>query len=330
MQIAVAICTWNRCALLRQTLESLTALRIPSGVDWEVLVVNNNCTDATDDVVASFTSRLPIRRAFEATPGVSHARNRALAETQADYILFTDDDVVVDRGWLAAFVDAARRAPHAAAFFGPVEPSFPIPADPRLVDAFPELKRGFCGIKLDLQEGPLPDDLISAVYGVNMAFRKAAVDDLCFDTGLGPNPLEPGRAGEDGAFLARIRRGGGTVVWCPRMMLKHYVDPTRMTLDYLLRFSSDRGRTLIRREGPSDSVTLFGVPRWIWRHLAQERIKYALLALTPYRTASLRALRECWRLKGMIAECRALQKEEAAARAEVEQRATQVARASRP
>ena len=42
MQISIAICTWNRCQLLRQALEQMTQLAIPRGVNWELLVVNNN------------------------------------------------------------------------------------------------------------------------------------------------------------------------------------------------------------------------------------------------------------------------------------------------
>src|SRR5215467_3645713 len=51
MDVTVAICTWNRAELLRQTLEQFTNITSPSGQTWELLVANNNCTDATDDVL---------------------------------------------------------------------------------------------------------------------------------------------------------------------------------------------------------------------------------------------------------------------------------------
>ena len=50
MDVTVAICTWNRSALLRETLDQFTRLRIPPGVSWELLIINNNSTDATDEV----------------------------------------------------------------------------------------------------------------------------------------------------------------------------------------------------------------------------------------------------------------------------------------
>ena len=51
VSITTAICTWNRSKSLRATLTSLQQLIIPPGIDWEVLIVNNNCTDDTDDVI---------------------------------------------------------------------------------------------------------------------------------------------------------------------------------------------------------------------------------------------------------------------------------------
>ena len=85
---------------MRQTLESFTGLAVPAATDWEILVVNNNCTDQTDQVIQAYQDRLPVRRAFEPRPGLSHARNRAIAEATGDYILWTDDDVTVSPNWL--------------------------------------------------------------------------------------------------------------------------------------------------------------------------------------------------------------------------------------
>ena len=69
--VSVAICTWNRCESLRRTLEGMLRLQVPVGVTWDLIVVNNNGTDATDEVVTSFTDRLPVRLLHEATPGLS-------------------------------------------------------------------------------------------------------------------------------------------------------------------------------------------------------------------------------------------------------------------
>ena len=102
MKVTVGICTWNRAKLLDLSLGRMISMRVPDGVTWELLVVNNNSTDDTEKVLASYEDRLPLRTFFEAAPGKSNALNRAVGEAQGDLIIWTDDDVLVDSGWLAA------------------------------------------------------------------------------------------------------------------------------------------------------------------------------------------------------------------------------------
>src|SRR5262249_41851111 len=118
MDVTIAICIWNGAELLRQTLEEFTKIASPSGHTWELLDVNNNSTDATDEVVDSFRDRLPIRRLFEPRPGKSHAANSVLQNAQGRWILWTDDDVLVDRDWMVEFLNTAKRFPDAAVVGG--------------------------------------------------------------------------------------------------------------------------------------------------------------------------------------------------------------------
>src|SRR4051812_1329005 len=101
MLVTVAICTWNRAALLDRTLARLRDLRIPPGLSWELLVVDNNCTDETSAVLARHAKHLPLRALHEPKQGHSHARNRAVAEARGDLLLWTDDDVLAHADWLA-------------------------------------------------------------------------------------------------------------------------------------------------------------------------------------------------------------------------------------
>ena len=78
MRFSVVIATYNRAADLRQTLESLAGLR-PAG-DWEVIVVDNNCTDGTRAIVEHAASSFPapLRYVFEREQGRSPALNAGM------------------------------------------------------------------------------------------------------------------------------------------------------------------------------------------------------------------------------------------------------------
>src|SRR5262249_35853856 len=132
MKVSVAICTWNRASLLDRTLAAMRRLHIPADVQWELLIVNNNCTDDTDDVVSRHLRNLPIRLVHEQRQGVSNARNQAGAAAEGDLILWTDDDVLVDPDWFLQYLLAASKYPEATYFGGTIEPWF-ASAPPRWV-----------------------------------------------------------------------------------------------------------------------------------------------------------------------------------------------------
>jgi glycosyltransferase involved in cell wall biosynthesis len=96
MKLSIAICT-----LLERTLDSIVRATQPTA-GWELIVVNNNCTDGTEAMLERFAARLPLKRVFEAAPGLSNARNAAIKVASGDYLIWTDDDVLVGTDWLVA------------------------------------------------------------------------------------------------------------------------------------------------------------------------------------------------------------------------------------
>ncbi len=171
LDLTVAICTWNRAALLRQTLQSMQKLIIPEGVAWEVLVVNNNCTDNTSDVIQEFARQLPIRECLEPTPGKSHALNTGTQAARGRMIIWTDDDVLVRPDWLAAYWDAINRYPQAEFFGGPVEPWFETDPPQWLEKAWPVVRHAYASINHSDHDMPITEK--SVPFGVNWAIRKA-------------------------------------------------------------------------------------------------------------------------------------------------------------
>jgi glycosyltransferase involved in cell wall biosynthesis len=203
MDVTVAICTWNRAPVLAGTLEVLSHLHIPGGLEWECIVVNNNCTDATDDVIAANAQRIPIRRVFEPVAGLARARNCAVREARGDLVLFLDDDIRVDTDWMAAYLDAAARWPRASYFGGVIEPLYPSPP-PVFVSANLEALAGLLALHdFGPREHQFGED--EAPYGGNMAFRHAALAQHSFNERLGHHHGDR-VMGEEYAFFDLLRQ----------------------------------------------------------------------------------------------------------------------------
>jgi glycosyltransferase involved in cell wall biosynthesis len=274
MRVTVAICTWNRAELLDQTLQQMQRLRIPDRVDWELLVVNNNCTDKTDEVIGCHAGTLPLQRLLERKQGHSHARNCAVAAATGELLLWTDDDVLVDSEWLAAYVDAAQRQPEVTLFGGPIEPWFER-TPPRWVmenlgalDG-PFVIRGASALEkaIGVQNPP---------FGANMAYRTSVLRQFPFDTKLGRR----GKAmlgGDDTDMVQRVLAAGYKASWVPGAVVQHFVIADRMTPRYLYRFFHGMRQTISLQTGEMAGAEF---PRWLvrrWLGAMSRRIASGLL-----------------------------------------------------
>jgi glucosyl-dolichyl phosphate glucuronosyltransferase len=110
LKLSIVICTWNRARALSATLATLADAAAPD-CEWEVVVVSNDCSAPTAAAARSWLGRMPLRLVEEPKAGLSHARNRGVAEAAGDYIIWADDDVLFDRGWLRAYERAFREKP---------------------------------------------------------------------------------------------------------------------------------------------------------------------------------------------------------------------------
>ncbi|HEV7596315.1 MAG TPA: glycosyltransferase [Gemmatimonadaceae bacterium] len=280
-QVSVVICTWNRARLLRKTLEQMTMLDISPETQWELIVVNNNCTDETDSVLKEFQKRLPLVRLFEPTPGKSHAGNLAVKAAAGDYIVWTDDDVLVDRGWLAAYLDAFTEWPDASVFAGAIDPWFEEAPPPwlekvfaRVANAYAALDHGSTGFAMTYDTYP---------YGANMALKRSAHLQEPYDTRLGPRP-NSGIRGEEMKIARALLSAGHTGRWVPEARVRHFIPPERHTLAYLREYYLGSGEVLgMMGRKDSGEQRAFGRPLWLWKEAMLSEVSYRLgrLANSP-------------------------------------------------
>ena len=102
MLTAVIVTTYNRPDALAAVLEGYLA---QVGVSIELIVADDGSTADTRAVVERYAARagFPLRHVWQEDKGfrAAAARNRALAATTADYIIFTDGDCIPRRDFVA-------------------------------------------------------------------------------------------------------------------------------------------------------------------------------------------------------------------------------------
>lgn len=274
MYLSVGICTWNRSQLLDQALSSFRELVVPSSLHWELLVVNNNSTDQTDEVIAGHEKHLPIRRLFEPNAGKSHALNLAVREAGGDYILWTDDDVLVDAMWLKGYADAFTRWPDSAIFGGPIRPWFPNTPPDWLQRVMPVVGNAYA--VRDFKDFPLEVSGDRLPYGANLALRMKEQKRYAYDTDLGPRPGSALR-GEEVALLLRMLEDGATGRWVPEAVVQHHIPVNRQSLRYLESYYRGAGEgNALRRQGPA----LSGGILHLGLRAVREELKYRIRRVT--------------------------------------------------
>jgi glycosyltransferase involved in cell wall biosynthesis len=110
MRIALITTTYNRPDALAAVLEGCLKQTDP---DFEVIVADDGSTRDTSDLVAAYKARAPftLKHVWQEDAGFRAAaiRNRALASTDADYIVFIDGDCVPPPDFLANHRGLAER-----------------------------------------------------------------------------------------------------------------------------------------------------------------------------------------------------------------------------
>jgi glycosyltransferase involved in cell wall biosynthesis len=281
--VSVLICTYNRATLLKETLDALQRATVPDRCSVEIVVVDNNSSDETAQVVdrAASAGPLPVRYLLERQQGKSFALNAGLCLTRGDIIALTDDDVLPSQEWLVRIV-ANFRAEDIVFVFGKVLPRWEVPPPAEMLTL---RARDIWGPLALIDYGNGPDRYDAASFGrkrlpvgANLAIRRDAVEQVGgwrTDLGRVDNTLI---AGEDHElcvrrFRARLYAG----VYDPTVEVRHLVPASRLTRRYFRSWFYWHGRTMARM---ADAVYLDvdlarvpsvgGVPRFVYREFLQQ------------------------------------------------------------
>ena len=246
-------------------MQSLAGLDCPDDVEYEILVVDNNSDDETAAVIRQSEALLGsrLRSVFESKQGLSHARNRAIAEARGEVICFMDDDALVDSRWLIEHVRAYRDNPQAVAVGGRVLLQWP---DGRSRPAWlsTDLDGYLSGVDLGVEGHVMRYPRYP--FGCNMSVRREIAEQMKgFSVKLGRKKFNL-VSNEEKHFFYKIHEMGGEVVYMPTALVHHMVPARRLSRKFFLRRGYAQGisNVLFQTETNPDNSVL----AWYVRQIA--------------------------------------------------------------
>jgi glucosyl-dolichyl phosphate glucuronosyltransferase len=267
--LSVVICTYNRNSLLPEALQSALSQQA-CAPSYEVIVIDNNSSDETREVVESFIKRgyRNLRYAFEETQGLSHARNAGIRIARAPIIAFTDDDIRLTPGWAAAIKRAFDSYPEVNCVAGKILPRWSSNPPSWLTN------KHWTALALqDYGDKPL---LVSSenplcFAGANLSFRREVFEQIGLFSPTFPRAQET-------ELLLRFWQAGQRGLYAPDAVVIADVQPKRLTKSYHRKWHITNGKfnSLMRANEltgpdgrilaePPDAVRLYGAPGYVYR-----------------------------------------------------------------
>lgn len=263
--LTVIICTYNREKYITALLESVARNDLPYS-DYEILLVDNNCTDYTREYCMKFAQAHPsltFRYVLETQQGLSAARNKGIREAHGDLLLYIDDDALVDSRYLRTYVEFFRTHPDVMAAGGPIEPQYETEEPSWMSPYTKALLTGWMNygtVVRTYPHGRYPG-------GGNAAYRKQVFEVVgFFNTSLGRNGNSL-MGSEEKDIFDKMCTAGMSIYYLPDAVLHHIIPPHKLGEDYFNRLTLQIGQSERAR------TRAIGIGKYIYR-LFQELVKW--------------------------------------------------------
>jgi glycosyltransferase involved in cell wall biosynthesis len=304
--ISAIVCTYNRSGVLKEALARIAAQQA-DGLRYEVIIVDNNSTDDTRQVIEAFAaaSRCPMRYVCERQQGVSHARNAGIAAATAPLLAFFDDDVMVSSDWLMKIKQALDLHRDVDYVGGKVLPQWASAPPAWLVpDNWAPIAALDYGDEPFVVSAATKVGLISA----NLAIRRRALDEV----GWFRPELQRVKDGigsmEDQELLERMARAGKRGLYAPEIVVWADVPAARMTRRYHRRWHRGHGKFYaISRSATfeqTEAGRLFDVPAHLYRQAAMDAAAWLKHTLCGQTAQAFARQSRLWFFLGFVHERR--------------------------
>lgn len=245
MMLSVIICTYNRAKYIGGLLESIAQNDL-SKADYEVVLVDNNCTDNTREICDGFAQAhqdIAFHYCVEPEQGLSAARNKGIREAKGDVLVYVDDDALVDSWYLRTIAEYLKDNPQIQAVGGPIIPQYETEKPKWMTRYTEELLGGYLYFGNQVRNFP------RGRYpgGGNAAYRAVVFERTgLFNTALGRKG-DSLMGAEEKDIFDKMDALKMRYIYLPDMILHHLIPPKKLEQDYFDRLTLQIGRSEYQR-----------------------------------------------------------------------------------
>ncbi|MCR9253055.1 MAG: glycosyltransferase [bacterium] len=256
-QLSIVVCTYNRDQYIQKTLEHLRDQTIKKS-KYEVIIVNNNSTDNTNEIIESFLKGegencSNFRYFIELNQGHSFSRNRGITESNSPLINFIDDDAFVKPDFAEEIIKFFDETPDAKAIGGKIIPHYE-GEKPKWMSKYllPLVAALDMGTKVTRFKGS------KFPIGANMTFRSSVFEKYgIFNVDLGRkgSGLE---GGDEKDVFMRMKKNNEPIYYLPTAQVDHVIPEKRIQKDYIKGLAVGVGTSEKKRLKTLDTQTKLG------------------------------------------------------------------------
>lgn len=243
--VSVVLCSHNGSGFLGRTLANLEELDFPCE-QLEIILIDNASTDGTFQIMQKWTPHCAKICAQEPRKGKSYALNAGIKLAKGDFIAFIDDDILVQKNWIRAYVEAAATHTAETVFTGCIELDWP--SKPTRWQKKLETQGQILGAtgKSEKSDPFLTD--FKRAKGGNLFVRRNAATETSFDEDR-LNYGGSGSGGEDTQFAREASHNGNSIVFAPKARVRHIVRSDQMSLQAYIKRRYRIAQGQVNRDG---------------------------------------------------------------------------------
>lgn len=237
---SIILCAYNAEGKLEKALESIFAQENLSEYVKEIILVDNNSKDETGNIMRDFTEKCSIAKyVFEGKQGLSNARLAGINNSSGQWLIFVDDDNVLDNRWISKAKEYLEKNEKVGAFNGAVIPKVDEYLDKNEQMTLEVVLKGLACThisedKIDYNSFVHP---YGTPFGAGLVILAEPIRELV-EKGWVKSEGRKGNilsSGEDNEMCGFVKTKGYDFGFNPNMKIDHLINKSRLDKEYLTR-----------------------------------------------------------------------------------------------